>query len=128
MGPALAQKDVLIIDRFGINPDFIRRELLTWIHGLSTGNPNTPNLADPRHPQHHHADVQAYLKKYGARKVEASALVVKPEAARDVCRDAILRYVDGSRIPEFERHEAQQQALVQAEIQHMLRRRWSGRR
>jgi hypothetical protein len=63
------------------------------------GDPSTPNLENPRHPQHHYADAQAYLKKHGARKVEASALVVKPEAARDLCRDAILRYVDGSRIP-----------------------------
>jgi hypothetical protein len=129
MGPALAQEgvfvdtDALVIHRFGLNPDFIRQQRLTWIHGLSTGNPNTPNLEDPKHPQHNHADVQAYLKKYGAKKVEASALVVKPEAARALCRSAILRYIDEARIPEFEQREAEQQAMVAAEIRRLLRRR-----
>jgi hypothetical protein len=120
--------DAVKIERFGLNEDFIRRNRLTWIEGLSTGGANTPNLEDPRHPQHKWTNVQEWLRTIGPRKVEASALVTRPAAARALCRSAILRYVDQSVIPEFEREEAQQQALVETEIRRMLRRRWSGRR
>jgi hypothetical protein len=85
--------DNLIIERFGLNFDFIEAQGLTWIDGLSTGNPRTPNLEDPRHPDHFKAYVQHYLRQFGPRKVEANALVVRPAAGRELCRQAILRYV-----------------------------------
>jgi hypothetical protein len=44
----------------------------------------TPN--DPRHTDHGKAYVQDYFRRYGARKVEANALVVAPELGRDLCR------------------------------------------
>jgi hypothetical protein len=37
--------------------------------------------------------VQNYIKQFGVRKVEANALVVRPEAGRDLCRAAINQYV-----------------------------------
>jgi hypothetical protein len=37
--------------------------------------------------------VQDYLRKYGARKVEADALLKVPELGRELCRKAILKYV-----------------------------------
>jgi hypothetical protein len=131
MLPALAQGgvfvdiDAIVIDRFGLWPDFIEEQGLTWIEGLSTGNPNTPNLEDPGHHQHNHKNVQEYLALYGARKVEASALVVRPEAGRALCRAAILRYVDETRIPDFEAAMAGGQELVAAEIRRLLRERWA---
>ena len=51
-------------------------------------------LDDPKHPDHGKDYVQRYLDEYGARKVEANALVVRPEAGRELCREAILEYVD----------------------------------
>jgi hypothetical protein len=33
------------------------------------------------------------LAAYGARKVEANALVTRPEAGRELCRQAILKYL-----------------------------------
>ena len=50
-------------------------------------------LDDPRHPDHGKPYVQDYLRRFGARKVEANALVVRPEAGRELCRQAILQYV-----------------------------------
>jgi hypothetical protein len=83
--------DELTIDRFGLNADFIKAQGLTWIDGLETGSGK--DLADPRHPDHFKAYVQDYLRQFGARKVEANALVVRPEAGRELCRQAILRYL-----------------------------------
>jgi hypothetical protein len=50
-------------------------------------------LDDPKHPDHGKPYVQDYLRAFGARKVEANALVVRPAAARELCRDAVLRYL-----------------------------------
>jgi hypothetical protein len=83
--------DNLIIDRFGLNYDFIETQGLTWIDGLETGSGR--RLDDPKHPDHGKPYVQDYLRAFGARKVEANALVVRPAAARELCRDAILRYL-----------------------------------
>jgi hypothetical protein len=84
--------DNLIIDRFGLNYDFIEREGLTWIDNLITSKGEYP-LDDRRHPDHYKPYVQTYLRKYGVRKVEANALVKRPEAGRKLCRQAILKYV-----------------------------------
>ena len=81
----------LIIDRFGLNFDFIEAQGLTWIDSLETGSGK--DLADPRHPDHGKDYVQDYLRRFGPRKVEANALVVRPEAGRELCRQAIFRYL-----------------------------------
>jgi len=85
------QPDNLVIDRFGLNADFIEQHNLTWIDGLVTSSGE--NLANPKHLHHDRDYVQSYLAKYGARKVEANALVVRADAARDLCRTAINKYV-----------------------------------
>ena len=70
--------DNLIIDRFGLNLDFIRRHRLTWIDNLETSSGE--RLDDPKHHDHDKDYVQSYIKKYGVRKVEANALVVCPRS------------------------------------------------
>jgi hypothetical protein len=82
---------LLTIDRFGLNYDFIEAQGLTWIDNLETGSGRS--LADPRHKDHKQAYVQDYLKRFGVRKVEANALVVRPDAGRELCRQAILKYL-----------------------------------
>jgi hypothetical protein len=82
----------LIIKRFGLNDDFVERHGLTWIENLATSKGEYP-LNDKRHPDHHKDYVQSYLRKYGVRKVEADALLKVPEIGRDLCRQAILKYV-----------------------------------
>ena len=83
--------DDLHIDRFGLNADFINDNGLTWIEGLETGSGR--NLEDSRHKDHYKTYVQSYLKDYGAQKVEANALVTRPEAGRKLCLDSICRYL-----------------------------------
>jgi hypothetical protein len=82
----------LIIDRFGLNYDFIEENNLTWIDNLVTSSGG--RLDDPRHKDHRKFYVQSYLKEFGVRKVEANALVVRSEAGRRLCREAILKYLD----------------------------------
>jgi hypothetical protein len=86
----------LTIDRFCLNIDFIRRHRrprpLTWVDNLQTSSGK--DLASPSHPDHKKPYVQDYLRQYGARKVEANALVTCPDAARDLCRQAIEKYLN----------------------------------
>jgi hypothetical protein len=83
--------DNLMIDRFGLNLDFIESQGLTWIDGLTTGS--GLDLADIHHKDHKSPHVQQYLRLYGARKVEANAMVVRPEPSRALLRATILRYI-----------------------------------
>jgi hypothetical protein len=91
----------LHIDRLGLNFDFIQAQELTWIDNLETSSGK--RLDDPHHADHHKPYVQTYLKRFGARKVEANALVVRPAAGRELCRQAILRYVPVTAIEQYER-------------------------
>ena len=92
--------DQLIVDRFGLNADFIKSLELTWIENLHTGSGG--DLASPKHRDHKQEYVQRYLAEYGARKVEANALVKYPKEGRELCEAAILKYVNPAKIPEYE--------------------------
>lgn len=100
----------LIVDRFGLNYQFILANNLTWIDNsedvppigipkLITGSGK--NLADPNHKHFHMTYMQDYIKNYGVRKCEANALVVRPEQGRDLCRSAIERYLGSDAINRF---------------------------
>jgi hypothetical protein len=110
--------DNLIIDRFGLNPDFIHQHQLTWIDNLETSSGE--RLDDKKHPDHYKDYVQSYVKKFGIKKVEANALVVCPEAARELCRQAILKYVSVSAIEKYRRRLAAQQHKVQHAVGRLL--------
>jgi len=96
----------LIVERFGLEYDFIEENNLTWIDNLLTGSGK--NLADPSHPDHYKPFVQDYLAQYGARKCEANALVIRPEQGRELCRKAIEGYLGEGAI---ERFKAKTQAI-----------------
>lgn len=81
----------LIIDRFGLNYDFIREQGYTWIDNLITGSGK--DLASPKHINHGLAYVQQYLKQFGARKCEANAIVTTPKVARQLMEEVILKYL-----------------------------------
>jgi hypothetical protein len=92
--------DGLTVERFGLNADFIAENNLTWIDNLETGSGRS--LADPRHKDHGCAYVQNYLKQFGERKVEANALVVRPDAGRELCLRTILKYIAEDSPDEYE--------------------------
>ena len=89
----------LIIDRFGLNKDFIDENNLTWINNLITGSGK--NLADPKHPNYGMEYVQTWLRDIGERKCEANALVTRPEQGRALCRKAIESYLGTEALGRF---------------------------
>lgn len=90
----------LIIKRFGLNKDFIDEHGLTWIDNLETSSGG--NLNDRNHSDHKKEYVQNYIAQYGVKKCEANALVVQPNLGRDLCRNAILEYLDEDSPEEYE--------------------------
>ena len=75
----------LIVDRFGLNYDFINKHNLTWIDNLISGQGKKPDKTKPR--------IQEYINLYGERKVEANAIVKIPDIARNLCEKTILNYL-----------------------------------
>jgi hypothetical protein len=110
--------DNLDIDHFGLHADFIQDHRLSWIDNLETSSGE--RLDDPRHHDHNRDYVQSYIKKFGVRKVEANALVVCPEAGRDLCRQAILKYVSQSALGKYRRRLSTEQRKVHAEVRRLL--------
>jgi hypothetical protein len=73
------------------------------------------------HPDHHKAYVQDYLRKYGARKVEADALLKVPELGRKLCRQAILKYVPASAPRRYLNKFKPVREELRRELDHLLR-------
>lgn len=90
----------LIIDRFGLDYDFIEEHNLSWIENLITGSKK--NLASPNHPNFNMDYVQDYLTRFGERKCEGNALIIKPAAAEVLCRAAIEKYVGAEALGRFQ--------------------------
>lgn len=108
----------LVVDRFGLSHGFIEQHEITWIDNLQTSSKGAINdLSDPRHKHHRQAHVQDYIRQYGARKVEANALVTRSQAGRDLCEAAILKYMHDPDLPEqFERDLAPDRAALREAI------------
>lgn len=95
----------LIIDRFGLNYEFIIDNDFTWIDNLITGSGG--NLASAGHRNHNMPYVQQYLKEIGERKCEANVIVTLPTEARELVTEAIERYLGDNALERFEvRREA----------------------
>jgi len=109
----------LEIVRFGLNFDFIKKNKLSWIDNLETSS--GARLDDPKHPDHDKDYVQDYLKRYGVRKVEGNALVVRPTEGRQLAEDAILDYVSQPAIQLYEDELAQRREELRKEIRKQIR-------
>lgn len=90
----------LIIDRFGLNYDFIEQNGFTWIDNLITGSGR--NLASPSHRNFNMPYVQEYLETIGERKCEANAIVVLPDIAQELVRSVIESYLGTSAKDRFQ--------------------------
>jgi hypothetical protein len=111
--------DNLIIERFGLNADFINEQGLTWIDNLETASGK--RLDDPSHADHSKEYVQGYIRRFGVRKCEANALVTRPEAGRQLCRDAIERHIMLAQVEEYEKALAVERERVHQEIVRLRR-------
>ena len=111
--------DNLIIDRFGLNYDFIQTNNLSWIDNLETGSGK--NLASIKHPDHEKAWVQEYIAMYGIRKVEANALVVRIEAGRQLFKSTLDKYLDYEAIGLFNDDTYQEQGQVKLLVKELMK-------
>lgn len=94
----------LEIRRFGLDYKFIMKNNLTWIDNLITGSKK--DLADPRHPNYNLPYLVDYRNRIGNRKCEANALVIAPEAGRELCEKTIVKYLGRDALARFaERRE-----------------------
>jgi hypothetical protein len=107
--------DGLIIDRFGLEYDFIIKQGYTWIDNLITGGDK--NLADPKHRNFKLPYVQEYLKEVGERKCEANVLVTTPAIGRQLCDEAILAYLGEDAPRRFEAKRLQVEQDYQRELE-----------
>ena len=104
----------LIIERFGLNSDFIIKHNLTWIDNLITGSKGfiaeviNGKIRQGRtkggkpHPNFYHKYVKDYLAEFGVRKCEANAIVKIPEIARDYIRAIIEGWLGEDALVRFE--------------------------
>jgi len=90
----------LIIDRFGLNYEYIIANNLVWVENLITGSKK--NLADPNHKNYNMEYLQTYLSRYGARKVEANAILKNRDAGIELCRGTIEKYLGSDALNRFE--------------------------
>ena len=93
----------LVIDRFGLNADFIDEAGLSWIDNLETGS--GLDLANPNHKDHDKPWVQEYIEEHGTRKCEANALVIQPDMGRQLCLDAVIKYLGDDALEKFKQRE-----------------------
>jgi hypothetical protein len=110
--------DKVVIKRFGLNADFIERHRLSWTKGLITGSGK--DLGDPSHRKHGEHDVQDYIRRFGERKVEADALVTRPEAGRALCERAILEFIDQDGIDEYKQERLRRQGEMRIALDRLL--------
>jgi hypothetical protein len=90
----------LIIDRFGLDFEFIEKNKFTWIDNLITGSGK--DLGNPMHKNHKQPYIQKYLRTVGERKCEANAIIAKPTIGRDLCLEAIVSYVGPKALDRFD--------------------------
>lgn len=99
--------DNISVERFGLNYDFIVKNNLTWIDNLETSgkdeNKKARRLDDEDHADHNKPYVKNYIETYGVRKVEANALMSNIAAGRQMCEEAILKYIDRDGIEVYKR-------------------------
>ena len=101
----------LVVDRFGLNYDLIMEADLTWIDNLISASGRPPDLKK--------AFVRDYIAQYGERKVEANALVIRPDLAEELVEGAILKYVPEDGFSKYEDARMKKQGEVR-QFQHKI--------
>ena len=104
----------LIIERFGLNYDFIKANGYTWIDNLITGS--GMNLASTSHKNNRLPYVQEYLKDIGERKCEANAIVTTPEKAKSLMVKEIEKWLGKDALDRFQAKKD----IVEEEYQEVL--------
>jgi len=111
--------DNLIIDRFGLNYDFIEEHQLVWIDNLiSSGgkDQSKPHKGKTEVAPH----IRDYIARFGKRKVEANAMLSEVLLARQLCRDALAKYIDLAAVERFRAERKSHQDSIKKYIDEAL--------
>ncbi|GAI75052.1 unnamed protein product [marine sediment metagenome] len=106
----------LIVDRFGLNYDLIMEANLTWIDNLISASGRPPDLKKQF--------VRDYIAQFGERKVEANALVIRPDLAEELVEQAILKYVPEDGFAKYEDARMKRQGEVR-QFQDKINLKWN---
>jgi hypothetical protein len=109
----------LEIVRFGLNTDFIEDNDLLWIDGLETSKGK--DLQDPDHPDHKKPYVQQYLAEHGPRKVEANALITRPQAALELITNVLDQYIDADGVERWEAENREASEEATEKVEHLIK-------
>ena len=103
--------------RAGLNHDFILEHDLPWIDNLLTNSKGKhKDLSKPSHPSYKTYQVEEYIKQHGARKVEANALVVDPNAGRDLLQREVEIVIPTSHVDAYYAEIEERRSELRAEI------------
>ena len=64
--------------------------------------------------------MQDYIRRFGKRRVEADALVTRPQAGRDLCERAILEYINPDGIARYERGRQEKRQEMRQALDQLL--------
>jgi len=109
--------DNLIIERFGLNYNFIEENNLSWINNLITSSGK--DIGSSNHIYYDAWNVAEYIEKYGKRKCELNSLVTRPKAGRQLCEDAIKKYLGDDALSKFAVREKAMQKAVRDRIKEL---------
>jgi hypothetical protein len=106
----------LIVDRFGLNYNLIMEANLTWIDNLISASGRPPDLKKQY--------VRDYIAQFGERKVEANALVIRPDLAEELVEQAILKYLPEDAFSKYEDARMKRQGEVR-QFQDKINLEWN---
>jgi phosphoribosylformylglycinamidine (FGAM) synthase PurS component len=107
----------LIIERVGLNYDFVIQNNYSWIDNLITGAGK--NLASKKHPNFKYPYIQNYLSTIGERKCESNVMITTPDIARQLLRTAIEKYLGVDAVTRFQEKRQVIQDLYQSELEQL---------
>jgi hypothetical protein len=111
--------------RIGLTHEYIEKHRLHWIDNLVTSRTNSDgsarDLADASHCMHDRQWVQDYIAKYGARKVEANAILADVDAARADLAATLEALIPNRLCRAFDRKLAKLRSESVAEVRRRMR-------
>lgn len=93
----------LIVDRIGLNLDFIEEHNLMWIDNLESSSGKRPKR--DINGNFENKCIRHYVLKYGERKVEANAILKVQEIVRDYLAKKIESYIGEGVLSRWQKYE-----------------------
>lgn len=99
------QSDNLIIDRFGLNYEFIEFHNLLWTDNLISGSGTDLSKSKEQY-------ITDYISNYGVRKCESNVLITIPQIARELFETTVNKYVSSDSVTLYQEKVNQARSLA----------------